>query len=263
MKLCENNMDLVSVIMPAYNSARFIGDSIESVIAQSYRNWELLIVDDCSTDETETIVDKFIQTDSRVKYYKLDVNSGAAMARNKAIKEAEGVFISFLDSDDLWKKDKLIKQIKFMKNNNYNFTCTDRDLIDESSNPLNKILTVKEKVNYNWMLLLCPIGNSTVIYNANVLGKFNIPDIKQSNDYVLWLQILKKEKYVYGLNENLSSWRVVGLSLSSNKMGKLKHHWHIYRNIEGFSNLKSLFLILFWGLDKTFKIKKRLFSKRI
>lgn len=177
--------ELVSIIMPTYNCANFIDKSIESVINQTYKNWELIIIDDCSTDNTEEIVKKYIKEDSRIIYHKLPTNSGAAVARNHGIAMAKGSYIAFLDSDDLWAKDKLEKQLKFMKDNGYAFTFTSYAQIDENGNPNGVIIRAKEKVDYNGVLLSCPIGNSSVIYNVDILGKFEIPNIRKRNDDAL------------------------------------------------------------------------------
>jgi teichuronic acid biosynthesis glycosyltransferase TuaG len=252
----HDNNDLVSIIMPVYNSEKFIEYSIKSVLSQSYKNWELIIVDDCSTDKTSYIVEHFKQKEKRIRYCKLESNSGAAMARNKAIDVAQGRFIAFLDSDDIWTEHKLLKQIEHMKLNSYNFTCTSRERIDEFGNTLNKIRKVKKRAAYNEVLLSCPIGNSTVIYDAYALGKFRIPDIRKRNDYVLWLQILKKEKYIYGIDEVLAYTRKSNKSLSSDKFSLVKHHWKIYRDYENLSIIRSIFHVFIWGLISVFGLKK-------
>ena len=176
---------LVSIIMPTYNCGSFIKETIESVLNQTYKNWELIIVDDCSKDNTEEVVKKI--KDKRIKYYKLKQNSGAAVARTESMKKAKGYYMAFLDSDDLWYPDKLEKQIMFMEENNYDFTCTAYEQIDEKDNLLNKIIKVKKKANYNRILLDCPVGNSTVMYNVERLGKFEVPNIRKRNDDALWL----------------------------------------------------------------------------
>ena len=144
---------MVSVITPTYNCGRFIGETIESVIAQTYSNWEMIIVDDCSVDNTKTVVKQYQNQDSRIKYYCLEKNSGPAVARTKAMELAEGQYIAFLDSDDLWLKDKLTKQIKFMQDNDYAFTNTSYQHMDEAGNMLDKILKVIPKTDYNRLLL--------------------------------------------------------------------------------------------------------------
>ena len=153
--------DLVSIVTPTYNCGKFITETIESVIGQTYKNWEMIIVDDCSKDNTQEIVKKYLKNDKRIKYIKFEKNQGAAIARNTAIREAKGRYIAFLDSDDLWSKDKLEKQINFMKKNSYSFTCTAYEQIDENNNLLNKIIRPKIKADYNRILLDCPVGNYT------------------------------------------------------------------------------------------------------
>ncbi|MGL4731409.1 MAG: glycosyltransferase family 2 protein [Clostridium sp.] len=246
---------LVSIIMPTYNCADFIGESIKSVLYQTYKNWELIISDDCSKDNTEDIVNEFIKIDNRIKYYKLKENSGAAIARNLAVDKAKGEFIAFLDSDDLWTNDKLEKQINWMKKNNYNFTCTKYAQIDECGEENGVSIGVKRKVDYNGVLLSCPIGNSTVIYNAKKLGKFETPNIRKRNDDALWLRILKTEKYAYGLDETLMLYRLRTNSLSSNKIKLVKYHWYLYREIENLSIIRSSWHISCWVVIKLLKLK--------
>ena len=246
---------LVSIVTPAYNCGKYIGETIESVLKQSYENWEMIIVDDCSTDNTRSVVEEYTKRDKRIKYYSLDVNSGAAVARTKAMELASGEYIAFLDSDDLWMPNKLEKQISFMKRNNYNFTCTAYEQVDENGNSLNKVIKAKKKTDYNGVLLSCPVGNSTVIYNAKNLGKFVVPNIRKRNDDALWLQILKKEKYIYGMPDILAKYRVRKDSISSNKLSLIKYHWKLYREIENLSILRSLFHICCWIIIKIFRIK--------
>jgi len=246
---------LVSIITPTYNCGKFIAETMDSVINQSYKNWEMIIVDDCSTDNTKEVVEEYIKKDNRIKYHILEKNSGAAVSRTKAMELAKGKYIAFLDSDDLWTKDKLEKQIKFMEENNYNFTCTDYEQIDEKGNSLNKIIKTKTKTNYNGVLLTCPVGNSTVMYNVEALGKFVVPNIRKRNDDALWLQILKKEEYIYGMKEVLMKYRIRENSISSNKLQLVKYHWILYRDIEKLSVPRSIFHIGYWGFLKIFRIK--------
>ena len=245
--------ELISIIMPTYNCAKFIKETIQSVINQTYENWELVIVDDCSNDNTEEIVASF--NDKRIKYHRLEKNSGAAVARTTAMKMATGNYMAFLDSDDLWKKDKLEKQLDFMKKNNYNFTCTAYEQIDEEGNKLNKVIKTKKKANYNRILLDCPVGNSTVMYNVDNLGKFEVPNIRKRNDDALWLQILKKEKFIYGMPDVLMEYRIRNNSISSNKLSLIKYHWQLYREIEHLSVIRSAFHICWWGVIKILHIK--------
>jgi len=247
--------ELISVITPTYNCGRFIGQTIQSVIDQTYQNWEMIIVDDCSCDNTKALVEEYIKKDSRIKYYKLDTNSGAAVARTTAMKLAKGSYMAFLDSDDIWVSDKLERQLKWMQDNDYAFSSTAYEQIDEEGNSLNKTFKAIKKTGYNRLLLDCPVGNSTVMYNVSKLGKFEVPDIRKRNDDALWLQMLKKEKYIWGMNEVLMKYRVRQNSVSSNKLSLIKYHWKLYREIEHLSVIRSLFHIAVWCFIKVFKIK--------
>lgn len=244
---------LISIITPTYNCAKYIKETINSVINQTYTNWEMIIVDDASNDNTEEIV-KAIK-DERIKYIRLKKNSGAATARNIAMENAHGKYMAFLDSDDIWKEDKLEKQVKFMMDNNYNFTCTAYEKINENGESLNKVFKPKKKADYNRILLDCPVGNSTVMYNVENLGKFKIPNIRKRNDDALWLQILKKEKYIYGMPNILMEYRIRSNSISSNKLSLVKYHWQLYREIEHLSVFRSVFHICWWGMIKILHIK--------
>lgn len=249
------NIGFVSIITPAYNCEKFISKTIESVLSQTYPHWEMIVVNDCSSDTTGQIAQKYASYDKRIKYIKLEYNSGAAVARNVAMSMAKGQYIAFLDSDDLWLPDKLSTQIKFMQDNNYKFSCTDYEQIDESGNPLGKIIKCREKADYNRVLLDCPIGNSTVMYDVSQLGKFEVPDIRKRNDDALWLKMLKKEKYIYGLNQILTQYRIRKDSISANKLQLVKYHWTLYRKIEKLNIIRSLFYIIHWGIIKVLKIK--------
>lgn len=255
MEKNQKIQNLVSIITPTYNCGDFIAETIESVLSQTYKNWEMIIVDDCSTDNTKEVVEEYMKKDNRIQYHILDVNSGAAVTRTKAMALAKGKYIAFIDSDDLWTPDKLEKQIKFMEDNNYNFTCTDYEQIDEKGNSLNRVIKTKNKTDYNGVLLTCPIGNSSVMYNVENLGKFEVPNIRKRNDDALWLQILKKEKYIYGMKEVLMKYRIRENSISSNKLQLVKYHWKLYREIEHLSVARSVFHIGCWGFIKVFKIK--------
>ena len=246
---------LVSIITPTYNCARFIGRTIESVQAQSYSNWDMMIVDDRSTDNTEEVVNAYMKNDSRIKYHLLDVNSGAAVARTTAMKLANGEYMAFLDSDDIWMADKLTKQIKWMEDNGYAFSCTAYEQIDESDKPLGRVIKTVKKTSYNRLLLDCPVGNSTVMYNVKKMGKFEVPNIRKRNDDALWLQMLKKEKYIWGMPDVLMKYRIRENSISSNKLQLIKYHWYLYREIEHLNVFRSAFHVCFWCFLKVFKIK--------
>lgn len=247
--------DLVSIIMPTYNCGAFIAETIRSVQAQTYTNWEIVIVDDCSTDDTKSVVYEFIKNDDRVKYHCLEENSGAAVARTRAMTLAEGEYMAFLDSDDLWMPDKLEKQLAFMKENGYAFSCTAYEQIDEESRSLDRVIKTVKKTDYNRLLLDCPVGNSSVMYNVGVMGKFEVPNIRKRNDDALWLQMLKKEKYIYGMPEVLMRYRIRKNSISSNKLKVVRYHWILYREIEHLNVFRSAFHIFWWCVLKVFRIK--------
>lgn len=250
--ITEYRNGLVSIIMPAFNCEKFISEAINSILFQSYDNWELIIINDNSTDRTGEIINEFAGNESRIKILNLENNSGAAIARNQGIDLANGKFIAFLDSDDIWYSNKLFNQIKFMSDNNFYFTCTAYSKINEDGELLGNTILSKSKSDYEHLLRECP-GNSTVIYNAKVLGKFFIPNIKKRNDYVMWLQVIKKAKNLYGLSEVLSSHRVRKGSLSNEKSSLVRYHWRVYRNIESLPLTKSFYLVIYWILKSVFK----------
>lgn len=246
---------LVSIITPTYNCAAFIAETIDSVLAQTYKNWEMIIVDDRSQDNTEEIVSEYMKKDSRIRYHLLEENSGAAVARTTAMKLANGSYMAFLDSDDLWAPDKLELQLKWMEENGYAFSCTAYEQIDEESKPLGRVIKTIKKTDYNRLLLDCPVGNSTVIYNVEKMGKFEVPNIRKRNDDALWLQMLKKEKYIWGMPDVLMKYRIRKNSISSNKLKVIKYHWILYRDIEHLSVFRSAFHIGYWCAIKALHIK--------
>lgn len=219
---------LVSIIMPSWNTERFITETIQSVIDQTYQNWELIIVDDCSTDNTDAIVASF--KDDRIKYFHNEKNSGAALTRNKAMREARGEWIAFLDSDDLWMPEKLEKQIKFMSENGYTLTYTEYTKIDEDSKDLNIYVSGPEKVNKCKIYNYDYIGQLTMMYSVKEFGLIQIKDIKKNNDYAIRLQLYKKAgTCAYLLKENLAKYRVRRVSISHDKFRKkLKSHYDLF-----------------------------------
>jgi teichuronic acid biosynthesis glycosyltransferase TuaG len=250
-----NIKNLVSIITPTYNSGLYIANTIEAILMQTYTNWELLITDDCSTDNSCEIIEIYKQKDSRIKLFRLNKNSGAAIVRNNSIQNAKGKYIAFCDSDDIWYKDKLEKQLCFMQKNNYAFTFSSYSLIDSNSKDLNKIIHAVKSIDYNQYLKNTIIGCLTVVIDKELVGDFRMPVIKSGQDMGLWLLIMKKGIIAYGLDENLASYRVGIKSLSSNKLSKLKHVWKVYNEIEGFSITKSLYLLCFYVINA---LKKRL-----
>lgn len=247
---------LVSIITPTYNSESYIKETINSIIEQSYENWELLITDDCSTDNTIEIVNYYSKRDSRIKLFTLEKNSGAGVARNNSIMHAKGKYIAFCDSDDQWKEFKLSKQVDFMVTNNLSFTYSSYDVIDEDNNKLKSIFS-PIKLSYKKMLRNNYVGCLTAIYDQDKLGKIYMSKIRKRQDWTLWLKIFKIIKNTRGINETLAIYRDRRGSISNNKVLLLKYNWIIYNEELGFNKLKSLMLLLnflyYYARKKIFK----------
>lgn len=230
---------LVSIITPSYNSEPFIEDTLKSVTAQTYQNWEMLIADDCSTDRTRDIVKQWMDRDNRIRLIELEENGGAAVARNTAINQAKGKYIAFLDSDDLWTPEKLEKQIKFMQERDIAFSFTGYQLMDVDGNLKNTVIQVPTQIDYYGLMKNTIIGCLTVIIDISKTGHFQMPNIRTRQDFALWLSILRKGFIAYGLQENLAHYRLVPGSISSNKVKAAKRTWKVYREIEGHGFIPS------------------------
>lgn len=251
--------ELVSVIMPSYNTADYIADSIKSVISQTYQNWELIIVDDCSTDNTDDIVSYF--SDNRIKYMKNKKNMGAAATRNRALREAKGEWIAFLDSDDLWLPNKLEKQINFMKSNGYVFSYHNYEKIDENNENLNVIVTGPKLITRKEMYNYCYPGCLTFMYNVKIIGLLQIKNISKNNDYAMHLKLCKKAN-CYLLDENLAKYRIRKKSISHDKLWKkLKSHYDLFHVCDERSILTSLWYAcwnMIYGMLKKIRYEKRI-----
>ena len=232
---------LVSIIMPSYNTATYIAESIQSVLNQSYKDWELLIVDDCSMDNTDEVVKPFL-TDQRIRYWKNERNSGAAVSRNRALQEARGKWIAFLDSDDLWRSDKLEKQIHFMENNGYHFSYTNYAEIDAEDQRNGIIVTGPKIITKTGMYNYCWPGCLTVMYDAEMVDLIQIADIKKNNDYAMWLKVCRKAD-CYLLDEELALYRRGRVGSVSTHSIKTMIGWHykLYREAEKENPITSAF----------------------
>lgn len=231
--------ELVSVIMPSYNTVDYISDSIKSVLAQTYKNWELVIVDDCSTDNSVDVIKSF--EDSRIKLLYNEKNSGAAISRNYALREAKGKWIAFLDSDDIWEPKKLEKQIEFMKENGYAFTFTDYRIC-LNGNWLPYINTGPNVVDKRRMLDYCYFSTITVMYDRDKIGLIQIADLKKNNDYAMWLKAIEKSD-AYRLPECLSYYIKHEGSVSSGGKTKLiKWHYRLFKDGLGKNSIMSVIL---------------------
>lgn len=223
--------DLVSIIMPAYNCDKYINEAILSVQQQTVKNWELIIVDDCSKDNTVEVIEQYTKVDNRIKLVKLPINQGVVNARNTALRLARGRYISFLDSDDRWKNEKLEMQLKFMRDIGCSFSFTAYEYIDSESNKINKIVSAPEYQNYEKGLKNTIIGCSTVIIDKSKTGFFDMPELNHGEDHFTWLTLMKNGHMAYGLNMCLSEYRLNPDSLSSNKLNALKNQWKNYRTV--------------------------------
>lgn len=233
------NMGKVSVITPSYNSADFISETIESVQSQTYTNWEMIIVDDCSKDQSVKLIEAKQSEDERIKLIKLLRNGGPAYARNQAILAADGRYLAFLDSDDQWHPQKLEKQILFMHQNGYSFSYTAYRIMQEEGNPTEVVFHMPSQITYKDLLKNTAIGTLTVVLNQEKLGKVQMPLYRDcSEDYGLWMSILSHGVTAYGLNEELALYRKCNESLSSNKWKSARKTWNTYRKV-GRSNLPS------------------------
>lgn len=245
----KSKNDLVSIIVPVYNSERFINDTIRTVQEQTYGNWELILVNDCSTDNSVSIIEKYVKEDNRIKLINLECNSGAAIARNTGIEQATGRYIAFLDADDLWMKDKLEKQIEFMKKNECAFSFTSYEYAKENGIGTGKKAKAPYKINYKNALKNTIIFTSTVMFNMNLLDKEDIymPNVV-SEDTACWWKVLKKIDYAYGSNEILVYYRRSENTLSSNKLVAIKRIWFLYREYEKISFLKSCYYFCIYAI---------------
>lgn len=230
---------LVSVITAAFNSASSIGDSIKSVQAQTYKDWEMFIVDDDSEDNTCQIVEQFAKSDSRIRLIRHQQNTGPAKSRNTGIEAAGGRYIAFLDSDDLWLPDKLESQTAFMGKHECALSCTAYKKIDENGNIVGSTVGVPDRTDYQKLLFTNVIGNLTAMYDVRKLGKVYLPVVAHE-DYALWLKILKMGYEAYGLNECLALYRIRSNSVSGNKIKAASYQWKIYRELEKLSLHKSI-----------------------
>ncbi len=251
--------ELVSIITPSYNTAKYIEETIDSVLKQTYTNWELIIVDDCSTDNTDEVVAPYLK-DERIRYLKNETNSGAALSRNRALREATGKWIAFLDSDDVWLPEKLEKQVKFMMDNNYHFSYTCYEEMDDKSNLMGIYVSGPKKITKQGMYNYCWPGCLTVMYDRGKVGLIQIEDIKKNNDYAMWLKVCKKAD-CYLLDKKLAVYRRGRRdSISTTSYRKLiKWHYLLFRNIEDKSIMSSVFLTvrnMMFGVIKKIKYKE-------
>ncbi|GAA4310029.1 glycosyltransferase family 2 protein [Pontixanthobacter gangjinensis] len=250
------NNGLVSVIMPAYNSEAFIAEAIRSVIQQTYPDWELLIIDDASTDATKKIIRKLYQDDNRIRLLENSENRGTHYTRNKGIKAAQGDFIAFLDADDLWKPEKLKKQLELLSKENLAACFSSYELMAEDASLLNKKIEALPELTYDKLLKANYVGNLTGVYDQRKLGKIYCPDISKRQDWALWLNVIEKGGPMKGIREPLAIYRLRKNSISTNKLEMLRYNFNIYHKILGYDLLSSTWKMLIF-LNEQFFVKSR------
>jgi len=246
---------LVSIITPSYNSARFINECVSSVLEQTYTNWELIIVDDASKDNSRELIVNIAARDNRIKFVFLPENIGVAGARNIALDKSKGRYIAFIDSDDVWKKEKLTKQIHFMQSNDVSFSFSSYEPMSENGIKIFKEIKAPLKIDYNSLLKNTIIGCLTVVLDKDKIGSFKMPNLRTSQDMALWLSIMKGGVDAYGIKQSLAYYRIVGESNTSNKFKVIVGVWKIYRNEEGFGYVKSIWYFLNYAFNA---VKKRI-----
>ena len=244
---------LVSIIMPSYNCGKFVEKTIRSVQAQTYKNWEIIFVDDCSKDDTINQVSELQKQDSRIKLFQNPVNSGAAISRNTALREAKGKWIAFLDSDDLWEPTKLEKQIKFMEENGYAFSYHEYEEIDEQDNLLGVKVSGKKHVGKFDMFSCCWPGCLSVMYDASKIGLIQINDIKKNNDTAMWLKVIRKAD-CYLLPETLGKYRRRANSITPKPIWqRIWAHYPLFRVAEEMNPVAATFWVVMNVFGNAFK----------
>ena len=250
--------DLISIITPSYNSKYFVGDTIRSVLSQGYKNWEMIIVDDCSTDGSVEVIKKIIKNESRIKLIRLKKNTGSAMSRNAALEVANGRFIAFLDSDDIWYPNKLEKQVEFMLKRKAPISFTSYELIGENGASKNHIIHSVEKLTQIDYLKNTIIGFSTSMIDTQIVGNsFRMMDIRTRQDTSLWITLLGKGFSAHGLNKALVKYRIHSNSISANKIKAAKQVWNLYFHIHKFGLFRSIYYFSSYAFNA---IKKRIYS---
>ncbi len=237
---------LVSIITPTFNSASYIAETIQSVQNQSYTNWEMIIVDDCSTDATLEIIKKIQETESRIQLHRLQKNSGSGIARNIGIQYSKGKYLAFLDADDLWMPNFIKKSIQTIQVTNIHFVFASYKRSDENLNYIYSDFIAPKQVTYSDVLKSNSIGCLTAFLDIETLGKKYMPSIRKRQDMGLWVQYLKEIPYAYGIQEPLATYRIRQNSLSRKKTDLIKFQWEFYRNVEGLSVIKSTYYLLNW-----------------
>ncbi len=236
----NGKIELVSIITPVYNSQNFLSQCIESVLSQTYKDWEMILVDDCSLDDSRKVILNYVKEDNRIKYIRLDKNGGAGVARNKAIEASKGKYLAFLDSDDFWHKDKLKKQITFLKTNNVGAVFSQYYIFNSKIEQPTHLIKSPKKADFNTMQKNDYIGFLTFLIDTEKTGKPLMPTIRRRQDWAFKLIIFKLGIKAYGIQEPLAYYRVGNQSLSSNKIKLLRYNFAVFRDILEYSWIKSI-----------------------
>lgn len=240
-------MEIVSIITPCYNSEKYIADTYNSIKSQTYTNWEWIIVDDCSSDKSGEIIQSF--NDNRIKLIIQSKNQGAAYSRNLALNKAQGRFITFLDSDDLWLPNFLETTINYLIENNEELVYSSYKRVDENLKPLLADFIAVDKVDRNRILYNCPIPMLTSVYDSKRIGKIPVPDVELREDHAMWIDLLGKIKYARAINESLAIYRIRNNSVSRNKLRIAKKQYNVYRYYLKMNIFKSSYYTFFWAMN--------------
>lgn len=251
MPLYDN--EIVSVITPVYNVEKVIGRTIDSMLAQEYNHLEIVLVDDCSKDNSAEVIAEYAAKHPEIVYHKQEKNGGASVARNTALRLAKGRYVAFLDSDDMWCEGKIKRQLAFMKEKDAAISCTAMDCIDEEDKPLKSVRSVREKITYKLLLKNTMISTSTVLIDRNKTGNFQMPLRRGGQDYATWLMLMRNGTICYGMNEVLSHYRVMSKSLSSNKWKSIRQVWEIQTQDEKIKKASAVFNVCFFIVNAFIK----------
>lgn len=251
----QNQNPLVSIITPVYNCEKYLAATLDSVLAQSYPHWEMLLVDDCSPDNSRAIVEAYQKKDPRFRYQRLPENGGAAVARNAGLEMARGRYIAYLDADDIWYPEKLERQLRFMEQTGAAFTCCDYEKIEDDGTPLNKIVHMPKTISYEGLLRNTIIQTVGVVVDTALVDRalLVMPNVRRGQDSATWLQLLRNGVPFTGQNEVLAQYRRVPQSLSANKLSAMKRTWYLYRGVEKLSVGKSVRCLLGWAWHASLK----------
>ena len=248
MEMIDN---MVSIIIPVYKVENYVARTIQSILNQTYSNWELLLVDDCSPDASAVVISEYTKKDNRIKYFKQAYNQGAAAARNRGLLEAKGQYVAFLDADDMWDEKKLESQLQLMKEKNCGFSYCALRMVDVNDKVIKQIIPVPSIVTYKTLLKRTVIATSTVVVDRKIAGEFKIPRIDKvlgGEDYEAWLMLLKRMEYAVGIQQPMFSYRDTPNSLSSNKVKGLKKVYVIQRRFEKIGVIQAAYNTFCFGV---------------